>query len=124
MRPLRTVPCSTCGAMPTDIFPDGSPRYDHGHDFASGVISWHKAPSSSAGSRRRCPACGHHHVVGTTCLECPSCGYGIDLTEIARVIFGGDSDANPRGSHARRNGPDRYLWTEGCSDDGLREYHW
>lgn len=42
------------------------------------------------GSMRRCPACGHDHAVGTTCLACPTCSRDLDLTDIARQVFADD----------------------------------
>jgi hypothetical protein len=83
MRALRTVPCSTCGLMPTDIFSDGSPRYDHGHDRLTGETWW---ASSEVASSRRCPACAHEHPVGTTCRQCEEC-QALDLTAIATEVF-------------------------------------
>ncbi len=75
VRRLRTVPCATCDRMPTDIFSDGSPRYDHVHDLPAGATTETQTSGAVAGAARMCPACGHQHPVGTTCLECPSCLY-------------------------------------------------
>ena len=85
MRALRTVPCATCGRMPTDIYSDGSPRYDHGHDATTGE-TWWVSRDVASGSPRRCPACQHDHAVGTTCRACQECRKG-DLVAIAEEVF-------------------------------------
>jgi hypothetical protein len=69
--------------MPTSVFDDGSPRYDHGHDALTGETWW---ASSDVASVRRCPACSHEHPVGTTCRGCEEC-QAHDLTAIATEIF-------------------------------------
>ena len=84
VRALRTVPCSTCGLMPTDIFADGSPRFAHGHDPVTGAVWWRTRQEDA--TARLCPACRHEHPAGTTCLQCPVCRAG-DLTDLARDIF-------------------------------------
>lgn len=78
----------------------------------------------SARAPRICPGCLHQHVVGTTCLECPGCGYDIDLTDLALAVFEGDDDVYTPGSFPRFDDADRYFRAEGCTDDGAREYHW
>jgi hypothetical protein len=79
--------------MPTSIFGDGSPRYDHGHDRETGETWW---ASSAVTSESRCLACFHEHPVGTTCLQCEACR-ALDLTRIATDIF---SDLLPGGAEA------------------------
>lgn len=67
----RLVPCYTCGRLPVGNFDDGSPRYDHCHDRATGLY-WIN-PQGVRFPVRVCPACVHEHPVGTTCLQCPVC---------------------------------------------------
>ena len=115
MTTLRTVPCFTCGAMPTGIFSDGSPRYDHGHDLATGARWTSPTRGHDALYVRRCPACGHEHPVGTTCMRCPACGpdrtdatraaSGLDLAEAASAA---DGDAEPVDPLRRCDAGDRH----------------
>jgi len=95
VRALRTVPCFTCGRKPTDIFADGSPRYDHGHDATTGETWWAR-DDTIVGSVRRCPACRHEHAVGTTCRECEPC-QALDRTADAMAAF---ADLLPGGADA------------------------
>ena len=110
------VPCATCGLRPTDTFDDGSPRYDHGHDFATGE-TWWAATRTAVATLRRCPACRHEHAAVSTCLECPGCRSG-DLVRAAEEVFGEllPRDAGERGAvgHPGQGAPSETR----CEGDG------
>ena len=61
--PRTAVVCHTCGRTPTGRYPDGSPRYDHGH--GPDGLTW--VDPIRRVSTRTCPACGLGHPVLTTC---------------------------------------------------------
>jgi hypothetical protein len=76
--------CFTCGQLADGSYEDGSPRYLHGHDLATGERWTRPHGSLRLGDLRRCPSCAKEHAVGTTCAP------AVDLVAAALAVFGDD----------------------------------